>query len=111
MHCYRIVSLRERVELEPLDKSPVRAELSSVAIVLVEGISVLKKYSISVSLLHGRPLQYIKLYHNHYQYDNYGYDTNNDFYYRNGNRNRNRNIVYFFIVYVTFFSTISRYHM
>ena len=49
---YRIVSLREMVELELLDKSPVRAELSSVEILLVEGISVLKKYSISVSLMH-----------------------------------------------------------
>ena len=27
VRCYRIVSLHERVELEPLDKSPVRAEL------------------------------------------------------------------------------------
>ena len=53
VRCYRIVSLRERVELEPLDKSPVRVELSSVEILLVEGISVLKKYLISVSLLHG----------------------------------------------------------
>ena len=53
VRCYRIVSLRERVELEPLDKSPVRTELSSVDILLVEGISVLKKYSIPVSLLHG----------------------------------------------------------
>ena len=53
MRCYCIVSLRGRVELEPLDKSPVRAELSSVDIRLVEGFSVMKKYSISVSLLHG----------------------------------------------------------
>ena len=53
VRCYRIVFLRERVELEPLDKSPVRAELSSVEILLVEGISVLKKYLISVSLLYG----------------------------------------------------------
>ena len=43
---YRIVYLRERVELEPLDKSPARVEPSSVAILLVECISVLKKYSI-----------------------------------------------------------------
>ena len=50
--CFRIVSLREKVELEPLDKSPLRAELSSVEILLIEGISVLKKYSISISLLH-----------------------------------------------------------
>ena len=51
MRCYRIVSLCGRVELQPLDKSPMRAELSSVDIFLVEGISVLKIYSISVSLL------------------------------------------------------------
>ena len=51
MRCYRIVSLCGRVELQPLDKSPMRAELSSVEILLVEGISVLKIYSISVSLL------------------------------------------------------------
>ena len=51
VRCYRIVSLRERVELEPLDKSPLRTELSSVEILLVEGISDLKEYSISVSLL------------------------------------------------------------
>ena len=49
--CYRTVSLRERIELQPLDKSAERVELSSVDILLVEGISVLKKYSISVSLL------------------------------------------------------------
>ena len=49
VRCYRIVSLREMVELEPLDKSPVRAELSSVEILLVEGISVLRNYSISMS--------------------------------------------------------------
>ena len=53
VRCYRIVSFRERVELEPLDKIPVRVELSSVEILLVEGISVLKKYLISVSLLYG----------------------------------------------------------
>ena len=56
VRCYRIVSLRERVELEPLDKSPVRAELSSVEILLVEGISDLNEYSISVSLLLGRKI-------------------------------------------------------
>ena len=49
VRCYRIIYLRERVELEPLNKSPVRAELSSVEILLVEGISVLRNYSISVS--------------------------------------------------------------
>ena len=48
---YRILSLRESVELQPLDKSPMRAELSSVEILLVESISDLKEYSISVSLL------------------------------------------------------------
>ena len=48
---YHIVYLRERVEFKPLGKSPVRAELSSVEILLVEGISDLTKYSISVSLL------------------------------------------------------------
>ena len=37
--------------MEPLDKSPLRTELSSVEILLVEGISDLKEYSISVSLL------------------------------------------------------------
>jgi len=46
--CYPIVSLRDRVELKPLDKSPVRAEFSSVEILLVEGISFLMNYSISV---------------------------------------------------------------
>ena len=51
MRYYRMVFLRERVELQPLDKSPMRAELSSVEILLVEGISDLKEYSISVSLL------------------------------------------------------------
>ena len=51
VRCYRIVSLRERVELEPLNKIPVRVELSSVEILLVEGISDLREYSISVSLL------------------------------------------------------------
>ena len=49
VRCYRIVFLRERVELEPLDRSPVRVELSSMEILLVEGISVLRNYSISVS--------------------------------------------------------------
>ena len=53
VRCYLKVSLRGRDELEPLDKIPVRADLSSVDIRLVEGISVMKKYSISVSLLHG----------------------------------------------------------
>ena len=51
VRCYHIVSLRERVELQPLGKSPVRAELLSMERLLVEGISVLKKYSISMSLL------------------------------------------------------------
>ena len=51
VRCYHIVSLRERVELQLLDKSPVRVELSSVDILLVEDISDLKEYSISVSLL------------------------------------------------------------
>ena len=51
MRCYRIVFLRERVELKPLDKSLVRAELSSVEILFVEGISDLKENSISVPLL------------------------------------------------------------
>ena len=49
VRCYRIVSLRERVELEPLGKSPVRAEMSSVEILLVEGISGMRNYSIYVS--------------------------------------------------------------
>ena len=52
VHCYRIVSLRERANLEPLKKSPVRAKMSSVEIILVEGISVLRKYSISACLIH-----------------------------------------------------------
>ena len=51
VRCYCIVPFYERVELEPLDKSPVRAELSSLEILLVEGISDLTKDSISVSLL------------------------------------------------------------
>ena len=51
VRCYRIVFLRERAELEPLDKSSMRVELPSVEILLVEGISDLKEYSISVSLL------------------------------------------------------------
>ena len=51
VRCYRILSLHERVELQPLAKNPVRAELSSVEILLVESISDLKKYSISVTLL------------------------------------------------------------
>ena len=51
VRCYRIVSLRESVESDPLDKSHVRAELSSMEILLVEGISVPKKCSISVSLV------------------------------------------------------------
>ena len=42
----RIVSLRERVELESLDKNPERVELLSVEIILVEYISVLKESSI-----------------------------------------------------------------
>ena len=49
--CYRIVSLRKRVELQTLDKNLVRAELSSVEIRPVEDISDLKEYFIYVSLL------------------------------------------------------------
>ena len=51
MSCYRIVSLHKRVELQPLDKNLVRAELSSVEIRPVEDISDLKECVISVFLL------------------------------------------------------------